>query len=101
MRVPSERVAKASSLSVAHMRCFRFDENGQRRDLWHIWDMLGMLRQLGALPVLQREEPHTGATCERTRKWGALRYTPSPVWIASGFEVDVLHLGVELDAIHA
>lgn len=41
-------------ISVAHMHFVRFDENGQSRDLWHVWDLLGMLRQLGALPVPQR-----------------------------------------------
>jgi steroid delta-isomerase-like uncharacterized protein len=41
-------------ISVAHMHFVRFDENGQSRDLWHVWDMLGMLRQLGAVPVPQR-----------------------------------------------
>jgi hypothetical protein len=28
------------------MRFIRLDETGQSRDLWHIWNMLGMLRQL-------------------------------------------------------
>lgn len=37
-------------VSVAHMHFLRVVD-GQSQDLWHVWDRLGMLQQVGALPV--------------------------------------------------
>ncbi len=40
-------------VAVAHMHFVRM-ENGQAKDLWHLWDLPGMLRQLGVAPVPQQ-----------------------------------------------
>ncbi|HML24577.1 MAG TPA: ester cyclase [Aggregatilinea sp.] len=36
-------------ISVAHMHFIR-SEGGQTTDLWHVWDLAGMMRQLGVMP---------------------------------------------------
>jgi steroid delta-isomerase-like uncharacterized protein len=41
------------SIRVAHMHFLRIVD-GQTKDLWHVWDLLGMLQQLGAMPAPQR-----------------------------------------------
>ncbi|MCW5879750.1 MAG: ester cyclase [Anaerolineae bacterium] len=38
------------SVSVAHMHFVRIS-GGHGQDLWHVWDRLEMLQQIGALPV--------------------------------------------------
>ena len=35
-------------ISVAHMHFVRF-VNGKMSDLWHVWDMAGLMRQLGTV----------------------------------------------------
>jgi steroid delta-isomerase-like uncharacterized protein len=35
-------------ISVAHMHFVRF-VNGKTSDLWHVWDMAGLMRQLGTV----------------------------------------------------
>ncbi len=40
------------TVSIQHMHFVRM-QNGQSTDLWHVWDTLGMLRQLGVLPQPQ------------------------------------------------
>ena|SRR5689334_239312 len=40
-------------VSVAHMHFLRI-VNGKGQDLWHVWDVLGMMRQLGAAPAPQQ-----------------------------------------------
>lgn len=38
---------KGAKIAVPHMHFFRY-ENGRVADLWHVWDTLGLMRQLGA-----------------------------------------------------
>lgn len=40
-------------ISVAHMHFVRV-VNNQGYELWHVWDIPGMMRQLGAMPDQQR-----------------------------------------------
>jgi predicted ester cyclase len=40
-------------ISVAHMYFVRL-ANGKNSDLWHVWDVSGLMRQLGALPEQQK-----------------------------------------------
>jgi steroid delta-isomerase-like uncharacterized protein len=35
-------------VDVAHMHFFRYDANGRVTDLWHVWNTIGLARQLGA-----------------------------------------------------
>ncbi len=35
-------------ISVAHMHFVRF-VNGKTSDLWHVWDIAGLMRQLGTV----------------------------------------------------
>jgi steroid delta-isomerase-like uncharacterized protein len=37
-------------ISVAHMHFVRY-VNGKTADLWHVWDVAGLMRQLGAVPA--------------------------------------------------
>lgn len=37
-----------TTVAVPHMHFFRYDEAGRVTDLWHVWDTLGLARQLGA-----------------------------------------------------
>ncbi|HEX3052485.1 MAG TPA: ester cyclase [Aggregatilineaceae bacterium] len=39
-------------VSIQHMHFVRM-RDGQSTDLWHVWDTVGMLRQLGVLPQPQ------------------------------------------------
>lgn len=41
------------SVSVAHMHFIRM-VNGQSVDLWHVWDVAGMMRQLGVMQEAQQ-----------------------------------------------
>jgi steroid delta-isomerase-like uncharacterized protein len=38
---------RGAKVSVRHMHFFQY-ENGRVKDLWHVWDTLGLMRQLGA-----------------------------------------------------
>jgi steroid delta-isomerase-like uncharacterized protein len=38
---------QGKKIAVPHMHFFRY-ENGRLKDLWHVWDTLGLMRQLGA-----------------------------------------------------
>jgi steroid delta-isomerase-like uncharacterized protein len=38
---------QGKKIAVPHMHFFQY-ENGQVKDLWHVWDTLGLMRQLGA-----------------------------------------------------
>ena len=40
-------------VAVPHMH-FAHMINGKAYDLWHIWDIAGMIRQLGEIPEGQR-----------------------------------------------
>lgn len=40
-------------VSVAHMHFVRL-VNGKGHDLWHVWDIPGMIRQLGIAPAQQK-----------------------------------------------
>jgi predicted ester cyclase len=35
-------------VDVAHMHFFRYDQEGHVTDLWHVWNTIGLARQLGA-----------------------------------------------------
>lgn len=35
-------------VEVAHMHFFRYGEDGRVTDLWHVWNTLGLARQIGA-----------------------------------------------------
>lgn len=37
---------QGNKIAVPHMHFFRY-ENGRLKDLWHVWDTLGLMRQLG------------------------------------------------------
>jgi predicted ester cyclase len=37
-----------TTVEVPHMHFFRYDDAGRVTDLWHVWDTLGLARQLGA-----------------------------------------------------
>jgi steroid delta-isomerase-like uncharacterized protein len=39
---------EGTAVEVAHMHFFRYDEDGRVTDLWHVWNTLGLARQLGA-----------------------------------------------------
>jgi steroid delta-isomerase-like uncharacterized protein len=41
-------------IAVAHMHFVRF-VNGKSADLWHVWDIPGLMRQLGMAPEPQRQ----------------------------------------------
>jgi predicted ester cyclase len=43
----------ARSINVAHMHFVRINE-GKGGELWHLWDMPGLMRQLGITPEPQR-----------------------------------------------
>ncbi|WP_119068259.1 ester cyclase [Aggregatilinea lenta] len=45
MRIPPT----GRHISVAHMHFIR-SEGGKTTDLWHVWDLAGMMRQLGVMP---------------------------------------------------
>jgi steroid delta-isomerase-like uncharacterized protein len=38
---------QGTKIAVRHMHFFEY-ENGRVKDLWHVWDTLGLMRQLGA-----------------------------------------------------
>jgi len=42
-------------VEVAHMHFVRLVD-GQSQDLWHVWDLAGMMRQLGVAPVPQKPQ---------------------------------------------
>ena len=37
-----------TSVDVAHMHFFQYDDAGRLTDLWHVWNTLALARQLGA-----------------------------------------------------
>lgn len=37
-----------AQVDVAHMHFFRYDDEGRVTDLWHVWNTIGLARQLGA-----------------------------------------------------
>jgi hypothetical protein len=39
---------KGAHVDVAHMHFFRYDDEGRLTDLWHVWNTIGLARQLGA-----------------------------------------------------
>jgi len=39
---------EGARVEVAHMHFFRYDEQGQVTDLWHVWNTIALARQLGA-----------------------------------------------------
>ncbi len=41
--------ASGRKVEVSHMHFVRIEE-GKAMDLWHVWDVLTMLRQIGAMP---------------------------------------------------
>ena len=41
------------TISVAHMHFVRIAD-GEGRDLWHVWDIAGLMRQLGVTPESRR-----------------------------------------------
>ncbi|MBZ0299182.1 MAG: ester cyclase [Anaerolineae bacterium] len=47
--MPGGLPATGRKISVAHMYFIRFVD-GKNTDLWHVWDVAGMLRQLGVTP---------------------------------------------------
>ena len=47
--MPGGLPATGRKISVAHMYFVRFVD-GKNTDLWHVWDVAGMLRQLGVMP---------------------------------------------------
>jgi len=46
------------AISVAHMHFVRL-VGGKGQELWHVWDLAGLMRQLGAAPVQQRAMPQS------------------------------------------
>jgi predicted ester cyclase len=40
--------ATGTRVEVPHMHFFRYDDQGRVTDLWHVWNTIGLARQLGA-----------------------------------------------------
>jgi len=38
----------STPIDVPHMHFFRYDDDGRVTDLWHVWNTIGLARQLGA-----------------------------------------------------
>lgn len=51
---PLQAPATGRRVTVAHMHFVRLVD-GKGQELWHVWDIAGMMRQLGVAPAPQRQ----------------------------------------------
>lgn len=52
---PAQIPPTGRHVTVAHMHFVRLVD-GKGQELWHVWDVAGMLRQLGVTPIPQRQQ---------------------------------------------